>query len=187
MDQSSFANESSRFTWNIPILCKRKQRKLPWIIQIHFNIFTPAPGWLWGTPCEEFYFTLQFPFDIRHGRPATKTLPRKGRKNRGKKIPWTFEKLPVKSTSSTRSQPDVHLIIITPNESHSHPFTLGVMDFCGNFECRSPSHAGSSSSGNMLRDTEPPTLYILSNQYDPRNEATRKFVPRLGNLGSVFC
>ena len=91
----------------------------------------------------QLYFVLQFPFDMRHGRPATKALTRSMRqeeegKENSVRPPKSIHRSIRRRCFSARTQPDVHLIIITPNESHSassSPFVL--MDFSAKFESRS--------------------------------------------------
>lgn len=103
---------------------------------------------------------LQFPLDARHARPATKALKtpvgrpagweEDGKENRGHppKTP------PRRVFPNERAEPDVHLIIIAPNESHSLTALLFSTLHLRNGFLRPTSTISSSSS------PPPPTFHF---------------------------
>lgn len=111
-------------------LLKKKTKKLP-SFSISLSLFVRSRG----THARSFISCFNFRSTrVTLDRPRKLLTPGGWLEEDGKENRGHPPKTPHRLVPNERAEPDVHLIIITPNESHSltvPPFPTFVMDFCG--------------------------------------------------------
>lgn len=110
---------------------KRKRRNYHHFQSLSLSLFVRSRG----THARSFISCFNFRSTrVTLDRPRKLLTPGGWLEEDGKENRGHPPKTPHRLVPNERAEPDVHLIIITPNESHSltvPPFSTFVMDFCG--------------------------------------------------------